>query len=208
MSRIRSVSTGLLAALMAICLVTFVGTAAQAQVSLSHHQKRMASHGVAAANQAGRATAPLSFRSAQGRFHGVFVPHSFQSDSSGAMTVTGEVIGKVKRPGHRAHWVDRQGVTVPVMAINGAPATTGGMSAPMATTCNVLNLVLGPLHLNLLGLNVDLNQVVLNITANPAGGLLGQLLCDVANLLSSGPLSGLLTQLGGLLNQILGQLSL
>src|ERR1051326_7207103 len=34
-------------------------------------------------------------------------------------------------------------------------------------TCPILTLTLGPLHLNLLGLVVDLNQVVLNITAVP-----------------------------------------
>ena len=46
--------------------------------------------------------------------------------------------------------------------------------------CNVLNLTLGPLDLNLLGLRVQLNQVVLNITAIPGGGLLGDLLCGLA----------------------------
>ena len=50
--------------------------------------------------------------------------------------------------------------------------------------CQILNLVLGPLNLNLLGLVVTLNQVHLNITAVPgAGNLLGNLLCAVANLL-------------------------
>ena len=43
--------------------------------------------------------------------------------------------------------------------------------APLApAACDILNLVLGPLHLNLLGLVVDLNQVVLNITAQPGSG--------------------------------------
>jgi hypothetical protein len=49
--------------------------------------------------------------------------------------------------------------------------------------CQVLDLVLGPLHLNLLGLIVDLNQVHLQITADPNGGILGSLLCA----LSGGP---------------------
>jgi hypothetical protein len=63
---------------------------------------------------------------------------------------------------------------------------------------------LGPLDLNLLGLMVHLNQVVLDITAVPgAGNLLGNLLCAVAGLLDQGgPLQGLIN----LLNQILGQL--
>jgi hypothetical protein len=49
-----------------------------------------------------------------------------------------------------------------------------------ATTCSILNLTLGPLHLNLLGLVVDLSTVHLVITADPAGGLLGSLLCSLA----------------------------
>jgi hypothetical protein len=71
-------------------------------------------------------------------------------------------------------------------------------------TCEILNLVLGPLHLDLLGLVVDLNQVVLNITAEQgAGNLLGNLLCAVAGLLDDGsPLSGI----ANLLNRILGAL--
>jgi hypothetical protein len=68
-------------------------------------------------------------------------------------------------------------------------------------TCDVLNLVLGPLHLDLLGLVVDLNQVVLNITAEQGpGNLLGNLLCAVAGLLD-GP--GPLGAIAGLLNRIL-----
>jgi hypothetical protein len=64
--------------------------------------------------------------------------------------------------------------------------------------------VLGPLHLNLLGLIIDLNEVHLDITADSEGGLLGSLLCGVAGLLGSGtPLEQVLNQLVGLLNQIL-----
>lgn len=43
--------------------------------------------------------------------------------------------------------------------------------------CNVLDLTLGPVHLNLLGLIVDLSQVHLTINADSDGGILGQLLC-------------------------------
>ena len=71
-------------------------------------------------------------------------------------------------------------------------------------SCEILNLVLGPLSLNLLGLQVDLNQVVLNITAVPGpGNLLGNLLCAVANLLN-GPASG--NAIANLLNRIFGLL--
>jgi len=75
------------------------------------------------------------------------------------------------------------------------PATTGVMAAAAATP--VLNLMLGPIHLDLLGLTVDTSPICLSITPQPgAGNLLGNLLTDVANLLN-----------GGLnLGQILGQL--
>jgi len=64
----------------------------------------------------------------------------------------------------------------------GADAT-----AAAASSCPVLHLLLGPLNLNLLGLNISLNQVVLDITAIPGpGNLLGNLLCDIAGLLNPG----------------------
>ena len=79
-------------------------------------------------------------------------------------------------------------------------ATTG--------TCEILNLVLGPLDLNLLGLQVHLNQVVLNITAVPgAGNLLGNLLCAVTHLLDNTGAGGNAVQnLINLINGILANL--
>jgi hypothetical protein len=53
------------------------------------------------------------------------------------------------------------------------------------TTCDILHLDLGPLSLDLLGLQIDLSRIVLDITAQTgAGNLLGNLLCAVANLLN------------------------
>jgi hypothetical protein len=61
-------------------------------------------------------------------------------------------------------------------------AVTANHAQAMAPgPCQVLDLVLGPLHLNLLGLIVDLNQVHLQITADPSGGILGSLLCSLTN---------------------------
>jgi hypothetical protein len=85
-------------------------------------------------------------------------------------------------------------------------ATTGAMANGVtAATCDILNLVLGPLDLNILGLEIHLNQVVLDIVAvTGAGNLLGNLLCAVAGLLDGG---GPLGQIAGLLNQILAILN-
>lgn len=87
------------------------------------------------------------------------------------------------------------GVAMPVQS------SAGALAVAPAATCDILHLVLGPLHLDLLGLVIDLNQVVLDITAQSgAGNLLGNLLCAVTNLLNgNGPLQGI----ANLLNQIL-----
>jgi hypothetical protein len=68
-------------------------------------------------------------------------------------------------------------------------------------TCDILILELGPLNLNLLGLNVFLDEVLLEITAEQGpGNLLGNLLCAVAGLLDG---SSQLNAITRLLNQIL-----
>jgi hypothetical protein len=91
------------------------------------------------------------------------------------------------------------------------PVNTTPTAAAAATgTCEILNLVLGPLDLDLLGLVVHLDQVVLNITAQQGpGNLLGNLLCAVAGLLDNtgaGAGGGILNGIAALLNQILGAL--
>jgi len=69
-------------------------------------------------------------------------------------------------------------------------------------TCQILHLELGPLDLDLLGLEIHLDRVVLDITAQSGpGNLLGNLLCGIAGLLDSG---GPLTTIVNLLNQLLG----
>ena len=72
------------------------------------------------------------------------------------------------------------------------PVTVAGAS------CDILHLDLGPLSLNLLGLQIDLSRIVLDITAQTgAGNLLGNLLCAVTGLLDNP------TALAKLLNDIL-----
>ena len=104
------------------------------------------------------------------------------------------------------------GVTIPfqtpVKANVSSPVRANAMSPLQANaTCGILDLTLGPLHLDLLGLVVDLNQVHLTITAEQgSGNLLGNLLCAVAGLLDNNPTGGLLQAITNLLNQILGAL--
>jgi hypothetical protein len=73
-----------------------------------------------------------------------------------------------------------------------------------AATCGILNLTLGPLDLDLLGLVVHLDTVHLVISAESGpGNLLGNLLCAVTNLLN-GPAA--LNAVANLLNTILARL--
>ena len=78
---------------------------------------------------------------------------------------------------------------------------TASQVPTVAATCPILHLDLGPLFLDVLGLQVDLSQVVLDIVAESgAGNLLGNLLCAVTGLLDSpGGLARLLNQILGIL---------
>ena len=74
----------------------------------------------------------------------------------------------------------------------------------ISATCQVLHLELGPLDLNLLGLMVHLDKVVLDITAQQGGGLLGDLLCSLADLLNGNAALGSIARLLNNVLRILG----
>jgi len=74
------------------------------------------------------------------------------------------------------------------LAANGmfGTAAQGGTVAQQNGLCDVLNLSLGPVDLNLLGLNVHLDDcangpVTVDVTADANGGVLGQLLCNLSD---------------------------
>jgi len=78
--------------------------------------------------------------------------------------------------------------------------------------CRILHLDLGPIFLDLLGLQVRTNRIVIDVTAVPGpGNLLGNLLCAIAHLLDDATglnqLLALLNQLNGLLSQAGGALT-
>lgn len=161
-----------------------------------------ASHTVAAAPTAaaGTITAPVTGTftntAGTGTFKGTFDPQSF-SVVNGTLMATGLLTGQLTDANGNSVGSVSKTITAPV-------DTNASNATHAALACNVLNLVLGPLNLNVLGLVVTLNQIHLNINAVPgAGNLLGNLLCDVAGLLNGG---GALSQIAALLNQILGLL--
>ena len=80
--------------------------------------------------------------------------------------------------------------------VNGKPFTAPFSNVPVdlaladdqsgAGECPILDLALGPINLDVLGLVVETSPICLEITAFEGGGLLGDLLCSVANLLDGG----------------------
>jgi hypothetical protein len=99
---------------------------------------------------------------------------------------------------------------VGVLTGNVTGARTGTVTNQSATiplfdlVCEILHLELGPIDLTLLGLMVHVDKIVIDITAQPGGGLLGDLLCAIANLLDMGvPLNIIADLLNALLDLLM-----
>jgi hypothetical protein len=134
---------------------------------------------------------------------GYFTPLGF-SKHNGHLRARGLVNGVIHKGGGVTQTFTALR-TFKVKSMNGKTPGAAHTAVSKRATCNILNLVLGPLDLNLLGLVVHLDKVVLTIVAQSgAGQLLGNLLCAVAGLLDNGgTLSQLLNRLGQILNQLL-----
>jgi hypothetical protein len=190
----------LVVALLSLTLALGTPVAANAAV-------RTPSHTVAK-NAAGSMKSYVTGTASHGRtVVGSFTPSKF-AVKNGKLAAIGKLDVVTRGPGKDLHRV-KHGVTMYLK--NASVAQTGtfgsGAKVPSAAalgSCDVLNLVLGPLDLNLLGLEVHLKKVVLDVVAvSGAGNLLGNLLCAVAGLLDG---VGVLGQVTDLLNQILAVL--
>ena len=134
---------------------------------------------------------------------GKFQPRRFVV-RNGQLVAVGKLTATLTKANGKVVGTDSKRVALPVAKMEGVPVSA--QTAMRAGSCDILNLVLGPLDLNLLGLEVHLDKVVLNIVATPGpGNLLGNLLCAVAGLLDTG---GVLTQIQQILNSILAILKL
>ena len=93
--------------------------------------------------------------------------------------------------------------------VNQAFTAPVDLTAIRGSTCHILHLDLGPIFLDLLGLQLDLSRIILDLDAvSGAGNLVGNLLCAVVNLLNGpGGLAGLLNILDRI-NDLLGGLGL
>ena len=133
---------------------------------------------------------PINFNSPTGgSFAGVFNLTRFVV-RNGQLAAVGTLTGTVTNAAGQTVGAVARTITLPVLNITG--------------TCDILHLEIGPIDLDLLGLVVHVDKIVIDIDAQSGpGNLLGNLLCAIAGLLDNG---GALAQIVNLLNQILGQL--
>jgi len=125
---------------------------------------------------------------------------------NGKLVSIGTLKGTLRKAG-KTRRISRKNVTMPAAATGAGPAS-GANAAQLPDiqgACQILNLVLGPINLNLLGLVVRTNQINVRIDAVPgAGNLLGNLLCAITNLLNP---TGALGQLTGAINNLAAALN-
>lgn len=132
-------------------------------------------------------------------FKGTYTIKRFES-RKGKLVAVGTLKGKLK---HRT--VTRKNVRIPA-AVSEAATSKASQVPPVPTpgACRILNLVLNPIDLNLLGLRVATSKIAVLIEAVPgANNLLGNLLCAVTGLLDPGALTGAINNLTAALNAIL-----
>jgi hypothetical protein len=137
---------------------------------------------------------PVTGKSKSGKkFTGTYAIDRFRS-SQGHVFAVGTLRGRL---GQRR--VAPREVTMP--AVLSADAAAAQLP-PIPNACEILNLVLGPIRLDLLGLVVRTNRINVRIDAVPGpGNLLGNLLCAITGLLD--PQAASARQLAPGLNAIL-----
>jgi hypothetical protein len=116
-----------------------------------------------------------------GKFKGTLSEPQFSFDEEGQLVIHGVLIGKATKGDGTSQQITHE--FEKVVSAQTADATES-VSILQAEACDVLFLDIGPIFLDLLGLTVDLSQIILAINAVPgAGNLLGNLLCALLGLL-------------------------
>lgn len=120
---------------------------------------------------------PITGEAANGKqFTGTFAIKKFVQRQGETMAV-GTLKGTLKNRN-----VTRRGVAIPAALVAEQP---GLLPKAAQQVCPILNLRLGPINLNLLGLRIVTNEIRLRIFAESGpGNLLGNLLCAITNLLN------------------------
>jgi hypothetical protein len=182
MHKVRLLAILLLAVLLGVAFLLPLSTRAASSYTLTSRTTSARS---------GTLTAPVTGTFSGGTFSGTLTVTKFVK-KSGTLNAVGRLSGTLTNTATGVtQTVTNAHVTIPIIAASPA-------------TCTILTLHTGAIHLNLLGLVVDISPIDITITAvSGPGNLLGNLLCAIANLLNGG---GPLSSLTGLLNHILARL--
>jgi hypothetical protein len=125
---------------------------------------------------------------ATGLFNGTLTITSFATNTAGDLLANGTLVGTITG-----------GITRTVNE-----TFTGLLVTPSGQRCTILHLDVGPIFLDLLGLQVSTNEIILDITAQAGpGNLLGNLLCALVHILDQNPLAALVGNLLAQINAIL-----
>jgi hypothetical protein len=131
------------------------------------------------------------------KFKGTFTVDRF-ARRSGKLYAIGKLTGKLNHQAVSRH------VRVPAKLTN-ANGAQSAQIPPTPGACQILNLTLQPIDLNLLGLRVRTSRIDVRIEGVPgAGNLLGNLLCGITGILDPTTLANTpLGQLVQILNALL-----
>jgi hypothetical protein len=157
-----------------------------------------------------------------GKFSGTVTINRFARQSDGRIVAVGIARGSVTTLGGQ---VVKSGLDTVVMPVRtgltpagfsiprsseprlvpvSATQAAGGRFVPTQASCGILHLDIGGTAVNLLGLNVMLSPITLDISGDTAGPL-GALVCEIVALLGTvADIVGLLNDLLGLLTGLLG----
>jgi hypothetical protein len=106
-------------------------------------------------------------------------------EHDGALFAEGVLTGEVSNKHGKVTKTVEETVLLPVTVIADTTASAGAVRAQATGDCDVLELVLGPITLNLLGLNLFIGgeggvPILIDLDATQAEGILGQVLCGLA----------------------------
>jgi hypothetical protein len=153
--------------------------------------------GTASAQESLTQVVPVTGQTKSGKqFNGTYAIKRFRS-SGGSLVSVGTLSGRLGR-----RQVTERAVRMPAVLSSGAAAAAQPPVPPIPGACEILDLRLGPITLDLLGLVVRTNRIQVRIDAVPGpGNLLGNLLCAITGLLD--PQATAANQLAPALNAIL-----
>jgi|SRR5215218_4795760 len=121
------------------------------------------------------------------------------------LQVAGTLRGTLTKANGTTKSIDEGFKTRAVSSVLSTSSAAGAVSAQ--ATCPILDLDIGRIHLDLLGLVVNLEPIHLNIDAvSGTGALLGNLLCSLVGILDTTPSAGLADVLNNLLTLLFGLL--